>query len=536
MMELALCFIMSFFISVVLIPILMRYAPQLGLVDRPEARKIHLGLVPRVGGIGIVLSAMVPIFVFAPIDITVAGYLIGATIIVVFGVLDDRLNLDFRLKFLGQAAGASAAIAAGIGFDQLPLLDMEGYGRIALYAVAMVFLIGVTNAFNLIDGLDGLAAGSALISLAALGMLSVLTHGTGPVVMIAVAIIGGILGFLKYNTHPAIVFMGDGGSQFLGFSIGALAMLLIDGSQERVSPATILPLLGLSLFDTAMVMFIRLREGRSPFSPDRNHIHYKLLDLGLKHHQAVAAIYGLQSLMVVAAYQLRFQDDLTIILVYVCLCAACVVTYRYLRQHKQRQQHAGSKWFYCPQSLRNLLLLYIKISVAAYLVLGACIVAPPSVDMGILALGLALFTILSVAFSKPWSMMARRLSAYLASIYVSYLFATSIGLPWLNVFWFHLWIASIGVAVTFVLVFSPRDEFRLSNLDILIVIVALGALTVSAFQFNATQIASLVIQGLVLIYACECLLAIKASRFGAVGFLSTLSLLLTGAQLLLSVR
>jgi UDP-GlcNAc:undecaprenyl-phosphate GlcNAc-1-phosphate transferase len=536
MMELALCFIMSFFISIGLIPVLMRYAPQLRLVDRPDARKIHLGLVPRVGGIGIVLSAMVPVLLLLPIDTTVAGYLIGAAIIVVFGVLDDRLNLDFRLKFLGQAGGASVAIAAGIGFDQLPFLDMEGYSRIALYALAIVFLIGVTNAFNLIDGLDGLAAGSALISLAALGLLSVLTHGTGPVVMIVVAIIGGILGFLKYNTHPAIVFMGDGGSQFLGFSIGVLALLMIDGAQERMSPATILPLLGLPLFDTAMVMFIRLREGRSPFSPDRKHIHHKLLDLGLKHHQAVAVIYGLQSLMVVAAYQLRFQNDLTIMLVYFALCGACILTYRYLWQHKQQYQHAGAKWLYCPESLRNLLLLYIKLSVAAYLVLGACIVAPPSIDMGLLALGLAVFTILSVAFSKPWSMTARRLSAYLASIYVSYLFATSIGHPWLNVFWFHLWIASIGIAVTSVLIFSPRGGFRLSNLDILIVIVALGALTVSAFQFNATRIASLVIQGLVLIYACECLLSLKATRFGAVGFLSTLSLLLTGAQLLLSVR
>lgn len=530
-MELALCFISAFFTSILLVPVLMRYAPQLHLVDRPEARKIHLGLVPRVGGIGIVVSALLPILLFTPLDMALAGYLAGAGVIVVFGVLDDRLNLDFRLKFLGQAGGACVAIAAGIGIRHLPFLHMDSGGWLILPILTAVFLMGVTNAFNLIDGLDGLAAGSALISLAAISLLAVISGGTMPIVMIALAIIGGILGFLKYNTHPAIVFMGDGGSQFLGFSIGALAILLVNNAQEPISTATILPLLGLPLLDTAMVMFIRLRERRSPFSPDRNHIHYKLLDLGLKHHQAVAVIYGVQSIMAVAAYQLRFEDDLVIILAYAALCATCLLGYRYLK--RRRHPHPPeAKMLYCPESLRNLLLQYIKWSVAAYLVIGACMVAPPSSDVAMLALGLAAVTILSMVFSRPWSVMVQRLSAYLASIYVSYLFATSANPPWFDVFWFHLWIASIGLAVSVVLVFSPRDEFRLSNLDVLIVIVALGALTVSALQFNATRLASLVIQGLVLIYACECLLSTRASRFGAVAVLSTLSLLLTGVQLL----
>jgi UDP-GlcNAc:undecaprenyl-phosphate GlcNAc-1-phosphate transferase len=189
-MEIILAFFLALFLSILLVPVLMKYSSQLRLVDAPDSRKIHSGLIPRVGGIGIALSTLVPCLILISHTNALVGFFISACIIVVFGILDDRFNLDFRLKLLGQAAAACVAIISGISIQHLPLLGFDATTGLVSYPITIVFLIGVTNAFNLLDGLDGLAAGSALLSLAAISFLAALVGDGRDIVIITAAAIG----------------------------------------------------------------------------------------------------------------------------------------------------------------------------------------------------------------------------------------------------------------------------------------------------------------------------------------------------------
>ena len=154
-------------------------------------------------------------------------------------------------------------------------------------------LVGITNAINLSDGLDGLAGGVTFLSLAAIAVLTYIAVDAGFMLLATMSIMGSILGFLRFNTFPARIFMGDGGSQFLGFSAGVLAILLTQSSNTALSPALPLLILGLPILDTLMVMGERIYEGRSPFVADRKHIHHRLLALGFHHYEAVVTIYAL---------------------------------------------------------------------------------------------------------------------------------------------------------------------------------------------------------------------------------------------------
>ncbi len=546
-MKIILGFFLALFICTLLVPVLMKYSSQLKLVDMPDIRKTHSGAIPRVGGIGIAFSSITAcLLLLSSHDDALIGFLIGVSIIVVFGALDDRFNLDFRLKFLAQIAAASTVITFGIDIQHLPFFGLDAIPHIFTYPITLLFLIGVTNAFNLLDGLDGLAAGSAMLSLAAISFLATLTGDGQEIIIIAVVAIGGILGFLKYNTHPAIVFMGDAGSQFLGFSVAVLSIMLMERTENAMSPAIILPLLGLPILDTTLVMSIRLRQGRSPFLPDRNHIHHKLLGLGLKHHQAVAVIYSLQSLMVLVAYFLRFEADLTILSVYVGICLACIIVYRWLHKLACRAPNAERHTERHERILRSLserdlrrwtiaarpfAVKYIECSLVAYLVIGALLAVSIPSDISILALVLSGITVVVMIFSKRWSPVAVRLSSYLATLYISYLSATTAGFEWINSPWFNIWLGTIGACVGFVIAFIPREKFELSTMDLLVVLVVIGVLTMPIPNFDQATVARVVIRSVVMMYACDSLISVRASIFGAVGLSSTLSLLATGAHL-----
>ena len=318
-----LSFILALCLSTLALPMLIKHAAAWGLLDAPDARKHHVGLVPRVGGLAIAMGTLLSATIWSFGDSAYVGFLLGSLVIVLFGLLDDRNNLDYRLKFAGQIVAALIVVGFGIRLTVVPFIGAEMISAV-LIPLTVIFLLASTNAFNLLDGLDGLAAGCGILSLAAIGALALTSPEGGSVILIAAAALGGILGFLRYNTHPAIVYMGDAGSQFLGFAIGALAILLIEGSGGQLSPALALPMLGLPVIDTALVMATRIRQGRSPFSPDRNHIHHRLLARGLSHREAVAAIYLAQTMLVASAIILRHQSDLVVLSVYSAQYASSV--------------------------------------------------------------------------------------------------------------------------------------------------------------------------------------------------------------------
>jgi UDP-GlcNAc:undecaprenyl-phosphate GlcNAc-1-phosphate transferase len=406
-----------------------------------------------------------------------------------------------------------------------------------LIPLTVIFLLASTNAFNLLDGLDGLAAGCGILSLAAIGVLALTSLEGGSVIFIAAAALGGILGFLRYNTHPAIVYMGDAGSQFLGFSIGALAILLIEGSGGQLSPVLALPILGLPVIDTAMVMATRIREGRSPFSPDRKHIHHRLLARGLSHREAVAAIYLAQTMLVLSAIVFRDRSDLVIASVYAATCLICATGYFLLRRRatavapSSPAADIASRSQAMPRQsprvefLRVWLVRYVAASLTAYLLAGAVLLDSATIDIGIIALACAALAV-ALGFWSRLAFISARLTSYLAVISISYLSALAPDLAWVNSLFFYAWLASVALAMALVMASRARNLFNPSPQDLLAVLVVLAIVALPAIITDQSVIASGAVRALVFLYACEVLITVRPSRASVLGFVGAASLAL----------
>lgn len=330
-MELFLSFTLSTLISVLLMPFLIKYAKNLGMLDEPDDRKVHTQTIPRCGGLGLSIATLVTILILAPFEEPFSCLIIGGSIIVIFGVLDDIFNLHYKWKFFGQFIAVLFVLYHGIYLKYLPFAGLDDASVWISYPLTFIFVVGVTNAVNLSDGLDGLAAGIMLMTLAAVAFFADYVGGNN-LALIALALIGGILGFLRFNSHPAIVFMGDTGSQFIGFMAAFLCIYLIENVYISLNPALPLLLLGLPVLDTLMVMSQRIYIGKSPFSPDKRHIHHRLLALGFSHAESVSCIYALQSAFLLAAFVLRYQSDLTVLSCYILICAFILAFFFWAQQ------------------------------------------------------------------------------------------------------------------------------------------------------------------------------------------------------------
>jgi len=294
-----------------LIPWVRRAAIRFGTLDPVDARKVHTQPIPRLGGIAIFLGVMLCLALvelatpgqFFPRQGPLGGILAGAALVFLLGVVDDLRPLSARVKLFGQLGAAGLAWLLGCrieflsnpqgGLWVLPLT--EGLPLLSL-AITVIWLVGISNTINLIDGLDGLAAGVSLIGGLTLAIIALETNQPMSAV-IALAVVGATIGFLRYNFNPAKIFMGDGGSLFLGFILAAISIL---GVLKLVTAVTLLlPLLilGVPIFDTAFAIVRRLWNRRPIFSPDRGHLHHRLLSAGLSHRNAVIMIYGFSLLL-----------------------------------------------------------------------------------------------------------------------------------------------------------------------------------------------------------------------------------------------
>jgi len=536
-MEMMLSLILALSLSTLALPALIRRAGTWGLIDAPDARKHHVGMIPRVGGIAIALGTLLSATVWSFADTAYVGFLAGSLVIVVFGMLDDRNNLDFRIKFGGQIIAALIVAAFGIRLQTLPFFGVEAF-TVLLVLFTVLFLLASTNAFNLLDGLDGLAAGCGILSLATISVLALTLVDGGSVVFIAAAALGGILGFLRYNPHPAIVYMGDAGSQFLGFAIGAVALLLIDRSGGAIHPAIVLPILGLPIIDTLLVMIVRMREGRSPFSPDRNHIHHRLLSLGLSHRQAVAAIYLVQATLVASAIILRNSSDLVIVGVYVTICAVSALAFLALRRHCRTGGNHGDRIHQAseqtvkaaavapatrPSLQRIWLLRYLAVSAAAYMFGGALLVRGVTTDIAVIALLCAGAAVIFGMWPRAVT-LTTRLAAYVAVIYVSYLSVQAPAGALINEIAFYAWLGSVALALAVIMASTSRDLFQLSTQDLLTVLVVLAMVAMPAMMSDKSMIAAMAVRALVFLYACELIISLKPVKAPNLGFAAVASL------------
>ena len=311
------------FITIALIPIFKGLAVRVNVMDVPNDRKVHSYPMPKSGGIAMALGVLVSIFFWVPTTEFVSAVLIGAGIIVLFGLIDDVLNLEWKIKLAGQCAAALVVILyGGVKIKCLGMLLPDDVFLPDWFAIpfTLIAIVGVTNAINLSDGLDGLAGGISLLSFICIGCLAYCGENI-VIALLSIAVVGAILGFLRFNTYPAVLFMGDAGSQLLGFLAVTLSLALTQGNTS-FTPLLPLIFLGFPVLDTLTVMFERVVGGRSPFVADKNHFHHKLIRLGLYHTEAVLVIYIFQAFLVTFAFVFRFYPEWFLLIFYIIFSTA----------------------------------------------------------------------------------------------------------------------------------------------------------------------------------------------------------------------
>ncbi|GAC1456661.1 MAG: hypothetical protein PVSMB6_14660 [Steroidobacteraceae bacterium] len=513
-MPLFLPFILALSITTACTPLLLRWAPRVGLTDLPGGRKLHASPVPRVGGIAMAAGILVPILLMPHPGAPLLGLVAGLCVLLVFGVWDDRVDLDYRVKFLGQflAIGLCMSIG-GVRVASLTLDAPLELPPAFASGLTFLFLVGVTNAVNLADGLDGLAGGLAFLCLCAIAVFGA-TTGNWTVTSVALIECGAILGFLRFNTYPARIFMGDGGSQMLGFSIGVLAILATQGEASVLSASLPLLLLGLPILDTLGAIVRRLSAGKSPFVSDRNHLHHRLLELGFAHREAVVLIYCIQVALFLLAYFLRFQSDALIVTVYAAFAVVLLTTLGWAAGSGWRA-HAGAALPLASSVLRRVRqpTLAPALTRATAWVMGAgmvgyagiVIAAAGHVDADICLLSAGLLVLLFVlgrlTATEPLGWL-ERLLAYLSVVLLVYLDETSAvrtaALAWLT--W--IVIAAIAAAALVKFAFSER-RFEVTALDVLVVFVVLVIPNLPGFVSLPRDLPAGIFKAVVLLYVVE---------------------------------
>ena len=291
----AFTFLVALAVTFVLTPVVKNFAIRIGAVDKPDARKVHHGLIPRLGGLAIYACFMVSVIATIGFTYEMVGIMVGATFLIAVGIADDVYSLPPKVKLLGQIIAAAIPVVIfniNIEWIDVPRLGIIYLPEIISLPLTIFWIIGFVNTVNLIDGLDGLAAGIATIASIAIALLA-FQMGQWVAAAAMVAMTGACLAFLQYNFNPAKIFMGDTGSMFLGYIISAVSVM---GSMKTVATAVlIVPLLALTvpITDTLLAIVRRKSSGVPIFSPDKNHLHHRLLAKGLNQKQVVLVMYAL---------------------------------------------------------------------------------------------------------------------------------------------------------------------------------------------------------------------------------------------------
>lgn len=287
MTQYMLIFVSALLIVLGIIPFVRKAAIRWGFVDMPSARKVHTRPVPRLGGVAIYLGCIIALVAFGHqfYVAQVVSMLIGATLVSFLGVWDDRHGLRPLFKLAGQIVAAGILYITGVqvGFLHHPILNV---------AATLLWVVGITNALNLLDNMDGLSGGVATVACIFFFLLAVMS-GQYLVASLAAALLGACVGFLYYNLNPASIFMGDSGSLFIGFMLAALGIKLrFPDNVAFVTWMIPVVVLGLPIFDTALVIISRLRRGLNPLtSPGKDHVSHRLVLMGASQREAVLILY-----------------------------------------------------------------------------------------------------------------------------------------------------------------------------------------------------------------------------------------------------
>ncbi|MGG0845929.1 glycosyltransferase family 4 protein [Peribacillus simplex] len=303
--------LVAFLLSIFLTPFVGKLAFKLGATDKPNERKVHSKIMPRMGGLAIFLSFFITFLLFTILFTNdlwgQLPLLVGALVIILIGMADDIYELRAAPKFLGQVLAALIIVLWGgleVEFINLPFFtDTLEFGVLSI-PITILWIVGIINAINLIDGLDGLAGGVSTIALVTIATMALIQRDLF-VAMVALIVIGSTLGFLKYNFHPAKIFMGDTGALFLGYIIAVLSLL---GFKNVTMISLIVPIiiLGVPISDTFFAIIRRVVNKQPISAADKSHLHHCLINLGFTHKQTVLLIYALAACFGLAAIIFSF--------------------------------------------------------------------------------------------------------------------------------------------------------------------------------------------------------------------------------------
>ncbi len=294
-------------LALVFVPLAMKLAYKIGAVDKPNARKVHTKIMPRMGGLGIYLAYIIVVLATQKMNMQLAGLLLGSTILVVLGIFDDMKDLNAKFKLLIQILAAVIVMAFGVRIEFMT--NVFGGGAIYLdilsLPITLLWIVGITNAINLIDGLDGLAGGIATIAALSMAVVGWI-YGQYLMASMAIILAGATMGFLRYNFHPAKVFMGDTGSLFLGFNLSVLAIMGVAKSVTFISLAAPVLVLGVPIFDTFFAILRRKMNHKPIFAADKDHLHHRLLGMGFSHRKTVLIIYAISFFLALSAILITY--------------------------------------------------------------------------------------------------------------------------------------------------------------------------------------------------------------------------------------
>jgi len=478
-------FLISTITTILLMPIFINLACKLNLFDFPNRRKIHCDPIPRIGGIAMVLGIFLPIIIWTPMNNFVKAVLIGSGILVIFGLVDDFREINFKTKFIGQILAALIIILyGGLKIESIGMFAPKGFIFPIWISIplTLVIIVTVTNAINLSDGLDGLAGGVCLLTFLCIGYLSYLNQFQAFEIM-SVAMVGAIFGLLRYNTHPATVFMGDAGSQLLGFVSITLALALTKESNQ-ISLALVLLILGIPVIDTLSVMIQRILKGRSPFVADKNHLHHKIMNLGFYHSESVLFLYILHAILVCMGFIFRYMPAWFLLSFYVLFSGALLTAIFIGESNEWKVKRYDFIDKIIKGHLRKLREenFIIKFSFKAveigfiFLLLFSCFL-PQQIHIYFSLASIALLGLILLIWKikKEWTTLIIESSIFLVIPFLVYLSEKDVAYL-IDTTLIKAYAFSFGILIFFVLLtlkFTRRSGFKTTPMDFLILIIAL---------------------------------------------------------------
>ncbi len=337
----------AFLVAYFSTPLVIKLATKWGAMDAPCDRKVHTCYMPRMGGLAIYLGFVAAVLMTQTIDAKLMGILIGCTIIIVLGVVDDIKGVSPKVKLAVQTLAALVVVLFGVKISILtnPFADvlfLEKFKLVIPFTV--LWIVGITNAVNLIDGLDGLAAGTSGIAAVTIAVVAFM-EGHVAVAILAIILAASVFGFLPFNFNPAKIFMGDTGSMFLGFTLSVLAVVGLTKSATIISIFIPVVILGIPIFDTMFAIIRRFLNGTPIFQADKEHLHHQLLNMGLTHRQTVLTIYAVNLCLGSSAVLMSLMAPPQAVIILVGLTAIMLIGMNQLSftafTKRQKAKHFG---------------------------------------------------------------------------------------------------------------------------------------------------------------------------------------------------